>query len=322
MIFTSLPKSFSSFQSPLIYTFESEQQAQDIEFKIINASTSQIIATRRLYGVTSGEIDIAPYLRRFAQVSLPESVDCSSLVDCGAQMRIKVEALGVTSPTRYFVASKTTPSTHFQMLSSQIAQRTMARDEFDIVTFYSSPDAVVEVVVESYGKSYGYLTLDVAIGGVSSVCILPSDFEASDTISVSISVDGELRQQIEYEIKSNLRGARRVGWLNEHLVPELYTFPMRKSILVESTRRHIETSMGKEAAAIEHRGELKLLSAYEPQEQLEALASIIYSPKIWVVRGVEPQRVELRAERSIVVPCDGLGIMELDICAVGEDEEL
>ena len=107
-------------------------------------------------------------------------------------------------------------------------------------------------------------------------------------------------------------------WHNASRSPELYTFPMRKSVLVESVRRHVESVWGREAAAIEHDGELKLLSAYEPQAQLRALAGVLSAERVWLVEGCMPSRVELRAERVLTIPCDQMGMVEVDICATKE----
>jgi hypothetical protein len=80
--------------------------------------------------------------------------------------------------------------------------------------------------------------------------------------------------------------------------------------------------LGREAAAIERNGELKVLSAYEPQVQLEALGRIIHSERVWLVEGCVPSRVELRAERVINLPCDEMGMVEVDICAAEEGARL
>ena len=64
MKFTSIPDTFSSYREPLLYAFETGSSTpRDVELKIINHTTGEEIGRKRLYNVTSGEVDIAPYLR-------------------------------------------------------------------------------------------------------------------------------------------------------------------------------------------------------------------------------------------------------------------
>lgn len=323
MKFTSIPKAYSSYLEPLVYEFDTQSEAADVEARIINVATNEVIGRKMLYGVSVGQIDIAPYLRRVAKVELPEKIEYSQMLETGVQIKVKVEVAGVSSSSRNFIAAKLPSSTYFALLTNQISRRTMARDEFDIVAFYSSPDAVVEILVEVWGKSYGYLTLEHATGGQSAVAVTPLDFDdGPEQMKLSIKVDGSVMAEVEYELKENLRGARRLAWLNATRSPELYTFPMRKSILIEAARRHIESMWGREAAEIEHEGELKLLSAYEPQAQLGAIAEIHNSEKVWLVEGAEVNRVELKSERVMTLPCDEMGLVEVDICAAEEGVKL
>ncbi len=323
MKFTSLPTSYSSYNEPLVYAFDTQAEASDVEVRVINATTSEVIGRKMLYGVSVGQVDIAPYVRRAAQVVMPEMIECSQMLATGVQVKVKVEVAGVISSSRNFIAARFDTMPHFALLTNQISRRTMARDEFDIIPFYSSPDAVVEVVVEAMGKSYGYLTLEHATGGQTAVAVTALDFDdGPEELKVTFKVDGYVEATVEYELKENLRGARRLAWLNESRSPELYTFPMRKSILIEAARRHIESVLGKEAAEVEHDGELKLLSAYEPQAQLEALAGIYKAERVWLVEGNAPRRIELRAKQVFTLPCDELGIIEVDICAAEEGVKL
>ena len=68
--------------------------------------------------------------------------------------------------------------------------------------------------------------------------------------------------------------------------------------------------------------ELKLISAYEPQMQIEALSSILSTPKAWLVKGCELQRVEITTERVMPAKCGQMGIIEVDIRAAEEGVKL
>jgi hypothetical protein len=113
-----------------------------------------------------------------------------------------------------------------------------------------------------------------------------------------------------------------VAWLNDHLAPELYTFPLRKSVLVKRVRKHIESVWGREAAALEGDNELKLISAYEPQAQIKALAGILSAQRLWLVEGGVPQKVNLLTDRVLSSPGGKMGMIEVDIRAAEEGVKL
>ena len=323
MKFISIPEAHSSFRTPLLYAFDTEAEAHDVEAQIIDADTNEVIGRKKLYGVTTGEIDISPYLCRRVRQQLPASVDGCGEVDCSMQVRVKVVVDGVTSPVRRYIAAQVDLSQPYQALMTQIPQRTMACDEFDIISWFAHPEIVVEVVVESFGNGTETITIRPDGVGQQAVAITALDFEnIPDSLRATVMVDGVATTVIDYEIKPNLHGARRVAWLNEHLAPELYTFPLRKGVLVKATRKLMETVWGREAATLECANELKLISAYEPQAQIKALAAILSAERLWLIEGGVPQRVELVIDRVLCAPCGEMGMVEVDIRAAEEGVRL
>ena len=322
MKFTSIPEAYSSFCEPLIYEFVSEEEARDLTVEIVEVTTNEVIGRKVLHAATGGSIDIAPYLRRRCQPTLPDNITQCGVVDAGAQIKVRVTVEGTNSSSRNFIAAKVAPDTHYTLLSHQLKQRTMARDEFDLIAYFAMPDAVVEVVVEATGKGRESQRIEAA-GGHRCIAITAAAFDpATEELAVKILVDGEVATLINYDIKPNLEGARRIAWLNGDLSPEIYTFPLRKSILVEATRKRIATIWGKEAAEVEHRNELKLLSAYEPERQIRALQEIVGSSKVWLLRGNRVQAIDLKTERILHAINEGMGIVELDISTAREGDEL
>lgn len=323
MKFTSLPAAYSSFRDPLIYTFDTESdQAQDVTFSIIDRADSSVIGTKTLYGVTSGQIDIAPYLRSAAVPTLPDSIEECGEVETSTIIKVQVKAEGVTSSSRAFIAARIDQEGAYEPLMAQHLYRTLSRDEFDLISYFCFPDILVEVVVEFFGSDYESLTISPQAGGQRSIAITAKGREWCDAMKATLYVDGEATTVVEYEIKENLRASRRVAWLNRHLSPEIYTFPLRKSHLVEATRKQMESIWGKEAAALEAEGELKLISAYEPEAQIEALSEIVASPRVWLVSGCELQGVELKTERIITASDNQMGFVEVDIRSAEEGVRL
>lgn len=318
-----MPEAFSSFREPLLYAFDTQSsKAQEVEINIIDKSSGTTIGRKRLYGVTKGEIDIAPYLRSAVVPTLPETIEACGVVECPTQMKVVVQAGGVNSSTRTFIAAKVDLDNYYQPLTTQHLHRTMARDEFDLISFFSYADIVVEVVVEFFGKGNESLTITPDAGGQRVVAVTAKGRPGVSSMRVTVMADGEAVTTIEYDIKENLKGARRVAWLNDHLAPELYTFPLRKSVLIKAARKRMESIWGSEAGTAERENELKLISAYEPQAQIEALTSILSTPRAWLVEGCKLQYVEITTDRVMPSSCGEMGIIEVDIRAAREGEVL
>ena len=178
MKFTSLPTSYSSYNEPLVYAFDTQAEASDVEVRVINATTSEVIGRKMLYGVSVGQVDIAPYVRRAAQVVMPEMIECSQMLATGVQVKVKVEVAGVISSSRNFIAARFDTMPHFALLTNQISRRTMARDEFDLIAYFAMPDAVVEVVVEATGKENQSLSLE-ASGGHRVIALTAASFDSA-----------------------------------------------------------------------------------------------------------------------------------------------
>ena len=323
MNFTSIPEAYASFQEPLLYAFDTQAKAHDVEVKIRDVETLEVIGRKILYGATTGEVDIAPYLRQRMQINLPEGVAGCGEVELNQQINVVVEVDDVSSAERCYIAAKVSPGLRWQLLTSQIEHRTMACDEFDLISYFAHPDVEVEVVVESLGKSGETMSFTPTSRGQCAVAVMAQGLgEEPDELKVTIKVDGHEQAQINYVIKPNLKGARRLAWLNEHLSPEIYTFPLRKGVLVKAVRRHMESVWGREAAALESENELKLISAYEPKAQIEALAEILSSKKVWLVENGVPQSVNLVTDRVLPTSCGEMGMIEVDIRAAEKGVKL
>ena len=99
--------------------------------------------------------------------------------------------------------------------------------QFDIIPYFTWPDIVVSFDVEFIGYGTERITITPPSGGQRAVAVTARGREGVDTIRVTVKIDGRADTVIEYEMKQNLRSARRVAWLNRPLAPELYTFPLR-----------------------------------------------------------------------------------------------
>ena len=90
---------------PYSFTTESDQP-QDVTVEILDATTKILLGSMRLYGVTEGVIDVAPYILPHVSMMPMETVR-------QADMRVSPSAIGVVvrledveSETRVFFRSQ------------------------------------------------------------------------------------------------------------------------------------------------------------------------------------------------------------------------
>lgn len=323
MTFTTVPNDYASFRGPLNYAFTLDGEARDVVVRIFDADTNTVIGRKQLYGITSAEIDIAPYIRQRLQPQLPPAIASTMLISLPMQTSVLVEVEGVASPSRTFIASEIDTSQPFCLLSGQMLSRTMTRDEFDIVSLYFSPEVEAEVVVEFFGQEHEMLAFTPSEAGICSVVVTARRAaEGVQKVRLTAYVDDATACEIIYTLRPNLPTARRLAWLNHYFAPEFYTFPLRKGVLIKATRKCMENMWGREAAALESENELKLISAYEPRAQIEALCGILSSPKVWLAEGNALEQVELLTDRILTAPCAQMGMVEVDIRAAEEGVRL
>lgn len=325
--FTQIPQNGASYLKPAIYEFEFDSENEDTLIRILSTEGEEL-GRKILHGShTSGRTDIAPYLRQSIIHEMPSAGVEAMIIDTNCHREVVVEVGGVESEPRTFIAAEIDPTQHATLLTTQIDYRTMAYDEFDTIGFVNVDANPLEVVITAYDKASQLLTTKYLYTNVMmrqlALLIIPKEFGSKvKRITVGVIAKGSSVRTIEYEIRNNLTTAERICWINEYHATECYTFPLRKSLLVEATRKRMESIWGREAAALESDNELKIISAYEPQKQTKALMKILSSPKIWLIRDEQPMAVELYTDRALSTPCEGMGFVELDLRAAEKGERL
>lgn len=308
MRFTSIPESYSSFYDSLPYTVDAEGVTGDIEIVVSSAVSGERLGSKTLCSSAGGTVDIAPMLRSVVDYRLPERVERCMEIDTGAQIKVLVTANGTVAPVRNFIAARVDLGALYTLLEAQSEQRTLAADEFDVVSFFAMPDAVAKVTVEAFGSGYESITLTPSSGGQRAMAITPRGFaEVPERLVVTVRIDGDVVSTIEYTVIENPSTARRVAWLDEQHAPELYTFPVSSEMTVIASRRRCLTPEGRRTVAVERDATLRVVSAYEPRAQLAALSEIIVSPRVWMVEDGVCREVDILTDTLMTADCGALG---------------
>lgn len=323
MRFLTIPDDYSSFMATLSYTLTTDSSVpRDVEIEIVSQNGNQVLATTTLRQMTTATIDIAPMLREKITYSPPSEVTAVEIIKAYPHQKIYLRAEGVSSPTRTIIAAQVDSTQPLTPLATQHTIRSIAHDECDMIGLVVTDTANSAIMINYYGKDSGSKILTSSITGQLILVVHPASLGDCDSIEVELRDPSGVLSLIKYDVRRNLKGARRIGWLNRHHAPEIYTFPMRKNILIEATRQHLESIYGRGAGEVERDGELKLISAYEPQSQLHALAEMVHSPQVWLMKGCQRQEVDLMTDRVLLTPAERLGFVEIDIRAAQEGEEL
>ena len=146
MRFISIPPNGASWSKQLIYSFDTElDEQQDVDVEIFNQTTHQLIARKRLYGVTRAEIDIAPILRSAVEMVVPR-VESTAVLSSPMGIEVAVGIMGLMSAERRFCAAEV-DIRHPQLMSYMPDGQTLAYGE-EILFSVIAPEGVQISMVE------------------------------------------------------------------------------------------------------------------------------------------------------------------------------
>ena len=281
MRFVSIPQNGASWSKKLIYSFDTElDERADVDIEIFNQTTHQLIARKRMHGVTCAEVDIAPMLRSAIEmrVSDPAStIVLSSPMGC----KVAVGIMGLMSAERYFCATDM-GVLQPQMMSYVPPCQTIGYGE-KLMFSVLAPGGMTIKIVEHTATSKRNMSLvpdantlfyDVVICSAS----LRGDVER---IEVSVVCGSELLAHFDCNIEPRLPAGRRLVWRNRRGGIESYLFAKSVPIMAQANVDTFSTTVGIMSKLRSTTQRDRLCSALECGEALQTLRGIIYAPYIY-----------------------------------------
>lgn len=288
MRFLKIPENGASWNAALCYTMATERGLKDdMVVEVIDAISGEVLGTRRLYGITTAEIDIAPYVRNAIGVA---TLTTAILELSPSARAIIVRANGVDAEQRIFYRAKLhTTSPH--ILSSLKQPSVVAHGDVIRITAFATEEVrvsvedkrIVEAEVVSAIQSKG---MPVEIAVQTSLYV-----GHNVPIRVKVTCDRGYTYTFDCTIVEPTEASYRIAWYNTEGGIECYTFP-----------RGVRESLGAEMAA-EIRGRAsrlrgvvaryRLVSAFEARDEVERIAGVIFSPEVYECKGVESSVVKL-----------------------------
>ena len=133
------------------------------------------------------------------------------------------------------------------------------------------------------------------------------DFPECETITVDAGTCGAVR----YTVIPASQNAARVAWRSHAGSIEHYSFPIVRSTTLHISKQRAEGVDGHLITGSETARETLLVSAYETQEILEALAEIVSAQQVWLVDGETYSPIDVLTEEVVIQRLGTLCSLEL-----------
>lgn len=312
MIFTSIPDNYAPIASPLLYRFSFDEQQPMVTVKIVDVAHGKTLVTRQLYDVQSGEIDVAPYLKR--SLALRPADGGTAIVDAdGLYAVIAVEIDGERSVERYFSSYPITPG-ESALFRSTAKQCSISGDESDYIVIYAPNGG--SAVCEFYAEGQICGSINIVMKAQEGLQILKIQPEASaadaDYLILEIDIDG-ITDYLTYNIVPKPEGATRLMWSGADGQVQFYTFPTLRSCRKSIEKRRIEANEGRVVVSCCSETTYLLQSDFETAAEIERLGEILESEFVYLDCGVESTRVDVVSTESEVRYGGALNTLQVEI---------
>ena len=313
MRFVSIPQNGAPWSKKLIYSFDTELDVPtEVDVEIFNQTTHQLIARKRMHGVTKAEIDIAPILRSAIEMRVP-NVEATTVLSSPMGCKVAVGVMGLMSEERCFCAAEI-DMRRPQLMSYVPERQTIGYGEKILFSVVATAGMQVNIVEHtptakrniSLQPNRDIMFYDVVICTSS----LRGDVERMELSVVSGS---EQVAHFDYDIEPRLPAGRRLVWRNRRGGLESYLFPKSLPQVAEAEVDACLTTAGLMSKLRGTKERYRLCSALEYGEALRSLREIIYAPYIYEMRLDKLRDVVLASRRMEYGKCGELQSVALEI---------
>lgn len=282
MKFLLLPENGASWREPLVYSFELEETTDVAQIEIRGIVRGIDIARFNLYGVSKGEVDIAPYLKEIADVSPRDEAMGVYLSNTSFSVVVKVN--GVASEVRTFHRERIDSSVK-GVLTKQESNSKIGEGETIRMTIYA--ERSVTVVVRRQGSKEYISPYGISAVGIPVEFIYPvfSDDDGLVSIDVDILCDAEQRKIYTYKYVPRDTPSQQVVWYDKKGAVQSYVFPQVKRRVCEAILSG-DMVVGREHTWV-------LTSAYESPEELERIRGVVFADRVYFDVGGRCVEVEM-----------------------------
>ena len=287
MTFSQIPSQYAPLGGEVLYAVE-HSAAEDLDIRIADRSGSTLYGTLRFVASAAARFDAAPFLRR------------------------ALHFLPVVSDTGFYAATGRTVTATVAVGPSGTLplQRLIPEGARDELTLLAPDSGTVKATVTA--RSADTMTAQsysAFLKGPVLFVLDTRDFPGADTLTVEI--DGIAT--VEYTVVPAAEQAVRVAWRSSAGSVEQYSFPVVRTTTVQVEKLRAEGPEGLVAVPRRREATRTLVSAYETEAVLTALAELVESPEVWVVGEDSCTPIDVATDEAVVRRLGNLCCLEIDI---------
>lgn len=282
MQFTQIPQQYAPLGQEVRYAVEHDAEA-DIDIRVLDSTDGSVLAAKRFAAVSEAAFDIAPALRRRLRFA-PVSEGTGFADPAGRSVTAEVKAFetdnataAVTASFRTFLPGAAAPG-GAALRTTMPLERLIPEGSGDELTLFAENPCAVTVTATS-ADSVTAQHYQSAARGLQPFRLDTRDFPEAETITVDAGECGT----VVYTLVPAREEAVRLAWRSSAGSVEHYSFPIVRETALGVDKTRAEGPDGVVVAAMESVREVRLASAFERAEVLEALAELIEAPQVWLV---------------------------------------
>lgn len=278
MKFVSIPDNGSSWRGRLPYSFTTESdQPQDVTVEILDATTRILLGSMRLYGVTEGVIDVAPYILPHVSMMPMETVRQADMRVSPSAIGVVVRLEGVESEPRAFFRSQFDYES-IGLLSSKIELPVVQEGDTIRLTLFAQTRIDASVVL--FGAKSLTVKCEGSTYGLPMELVIPTKaFGSLEKVSITVRYDSKNTVVYNYTVLPRCGSAQRLVWYNTNGGVESFLFDHAMH-LGYSVDRADDCMCDDGVQRVDGRVRYRLCSGYELQEVMERVAELMLSPVV------------------------------------------
>ncbi len=322
MRFVYIPDQGASWRERLEYCFTTDSaQPVDVLVEIVDATSSEVIGRMRLYDVTTGRVNIAPYITSRVSLVPLRNNGKVSVYPSPSAIAVIVRVNGVESEKRVFFRSKFNPGVAEMLTAYRTSDEVVLGD---VVRLTVHARETLRLTV-SYGGASGTRPYDYTVrtnGFPMEVTVPTRELKEGAEMVVTARYEDGTTQSVRYRVVPRGSSSCRLLWYNPDGGVETYTFCHRIRLGYGVDVRELVECDGKPSRMADGRVEYRLCSGSDSSANLERAARLLLSPVVYKERGEEFMEVTVDS-REVAFDSKGqLHVLSLDISEKWKGGEL
>lgn len=306
MKFTSIPQNGASWRDRLIYSFDTGSTTPtDVTVEIFDIKRSKSIGRMVLYGITMGEVDIAPFVAQEASLEPIATNRSITIAESPSAIKVAVFANGTTSPQRTFFRAPFDANTAQLLSYEEPTTREIKRGDAIHLTLFAKSRAKVTLTEQESATTTPIEATYATNGTPLEVVVATTNISpTASVIYLTIECDDGLVQNFSYRLTDVNSKGQTLLWYNYRGGIESHTFahsiPISYEAEISDGQATCDTLLREAKGAKRER----LCTGYETTATTARVVELLLTPAIYKVVGNTTMAVEM-ATKSL--ECNGKG---------------